>query len=84
MNFTISYLSFSGLFILLGIGLVSLGIYQRWFYPLERDKHEAAKVTGNHGRDPNLKKMLIKVICLIGLPALGFIFGHFALSSFVS
>ena len=83
MQITYSLLSFAGLLIMLGFGLVGLGFYQRWLYPLERERHEAAKVTGSHGRDPNFKKVLIKVFSLIILPALGFIFGDLVLSVFI-
>lgn len=75
MPLTFSLYSVAGLLIMLGIGLFDIGIYQRWLYPVMRRKHEAAKVTGSHGQDPNVMKAVIRIFSLVVLPALGFLFG---------
>ena len=80
MQLTFSLYSIAGLLIMLGIGLVNLGIYQRWIYPLMRLRHEKAKVTGSHGRDPGVMKITIKIAGLIIMPALGYLFGDPLLS----
>jgi len=59
---------------MLGIGLLDMGIYQQWLYPAMRRRHEAAKVTGSHGQDPNVMKAVIRIFSLVILPALGFLF----------
>jgi len=83
VQLTFSLYSIAGLLIMLGIGLVYLGIYQRWIYPLKRQRHEKAKVTGSHGRDPALMIIVIKIIGLLVLPALGFVFGSPLLSALI-
>ncbi len=80
MQLTFSLYSVAGLLIMMGIGLTVLGIYQRWVYPLMHQRHEKAKVTGSHGRDPNAVKMMFKFLALIILPAIGFLFGDFVLN----
>jgi len=68
---------------MLGIGLLALGIFQRWVYPHLRQRHEAAKVTGSHGLDPSLLTITIKIVGLLMLPALGFVIGDPLLASLI-
>ena len=79
---TFSLYSLAGLLIMLGIGLLDFGLYQRLIYPAIRARHEKAKVTGTHGRDPRQLSLIIKIVSLIILPVLGFIFGDPLLSGF--
>ena len=80
MQLTFSLYSIAGLLIMVGIGLVFLGTYQRWIYPLARRRHEKAKVTGSQGSDPSVTRMVIKITALLILPTLGFLFGDPVLS----
>ena len=75
MQLTFSLYSVAGLLIMMGLGLINLGIYQRWVYPAMRARYEKAKVTGTHGRDPGSVRLFFKTLALIVLPALGFLFG---------
>ena len=68
---------------LLGIGLFALGIFQRWIYPVLRQRHETAKVTGSQGLDPSVLTITIKIVGLLFLPALGFLFGDPLLASLI-
>ncbi len=82
MQLTFSLYSMAGLLIMMGVGLVNLGVYQRWIYPALRRRHEKAKVTGSHGRDPGTVKLIFKTLALLVLPVLGFLFGDPVLSGF--
>lgn len=82
MQLTFSLYSLAGLLTLMGIGLIVLGIYQRWLYPELRTRHEEAKMTGSQGMDPNVLKFSFKVLVLIVLPALGFLFGDPVLNGY--
>jgi hypothetical protein len=77
---TFSAYSLFGLLIMGGFGLIALGLYQRWLYPVQRLAHEEAKVTGTQGRDPNVYKITVKIITLIIMPATGFLFGDMMLA----
>lgn len=82
MPLTFSLYSVAGLLILMVLGLIVLGIYQRWLYPQMRARHEAAKVTGSQGVDPNVLKLVFKILALIVMPALGFLFGDPVLNGY--
>jgi len=81
VQLTFSLYSISGLLIMLGIGLCSLGIFQRWVYPHLRMRHEKAKMTGSQGLDPSWLTVSVKVVGLLILPTLGFLFGNLLLTS---
>ncbi len=66
---------------MLGAGLIAFGIYNKVIYPVARKAHEKAKVTGSHGRDPNLYLLLVKVFTLVLLPVLGLLFGDLILGA---
>jgi len=66
---------------MLGLGLVIYGIYNRAIYPVARTAHEKAKLTGSHGRDPNVYLLMVKILTLILLPILGFAFGDLILGA---
>jgi len=82
VQLTFSLYSVAGLLIMMGLGLVILGIYQRWVYPAMRRRHEKAKITGSHGRDPADIRLVFKTLALLVLPALGFLYGDPVLSSY--
>ncbi len=82
MQLTFSLYSVAGLLIMMGLGLIVLGIYQRWLYPTMRRRHEKAKVTGSHGRDPADIRLVFKSLALLVLPTLGFLYGDTVLTSF--
>lgn len=83
MPLTFSLYSIAGVLIMLGIGLLNVGIFQHWLYPAMRQRHEKAKVTGSHGRDPGVLKIIIKILALIILPVLGFVFGDPVLNGLI-
>ncbi len=66
---------------MLGAGLIAFGIYNKAIYPAARKAHEKAKVTGSHGRDPNLYLLLVKVLTLVLLPVLGLLLGDLILGA---
>ena len=68
MQISVTLLNLAGFLIALGIGLILFGLYNRAVYPAMRWRHEEAKVTGSHGRDPAFYLMLVKVVTLILLP----------------
>ena len=67
---------------MLAAGLLSVGLYQKFWYPVQRQHHEAAKVTGTHGRDPRLWLALIKLTAFFILPVIGFALGETVLHLF--
>ncbi len=74
MEFT--YLSLLGAFIMLVIGLVGYTLLYRLLYPVMRERHERAKVTGKHGADPAFTWGVIRFVALVILPVCGFVFGN--------
>ncbi len=80
MQLTFSLYSLAGALVMLGLGLVELGIYQRWIYPAQRRHYEKAKVTGSHKVDPGSVRLIFKSLALLVFPALGFLFGDLVLN----
>ena len=78
-----SYLSLIGAFAMLVIGLAGYAVLQRLFYIPLRDRYERAKVTGTHGLDPWVFWIILRLINLVALPLLGFVFGHAVLQGFI-
>ncbi len=81
VQFSITLFSLAGLLIMLGAGLICFGIYNRVVYPMARKAHEKAKLTGSHGRDPNVYLLMVKVLTLVLLPILGLAFGDLILGA---
>jgi hypothetical protein len=69
-------MSLGGAFICLVIGVLEVWAVQRLVYPALRWKHEEAKVTGSHGRDPGRLMLLVWVQGLVILPLIGLFFGR--------
>jgi hypothetical protein len=69
-------------FLFLLIGLVELMILQGFVFPALRWRHEEAKLTGTHGRDPALIMHLLRFQSLALMPVVGFLFGSSVLTVF--
>jgi hypothetical protein len=65
-----------GAILFLGLGVLELALLNRSLYPVLRWRHEKAKLTQEHGIDPNRFMLLFKIQCLFLMPLLGFYFGR--------
>jgi hypothetical protein len=64
-----------GLLVSLALGLLVLAIFHRFVYPLLSARHEKAKVTGTHGRDPAQFSRIVYLVGLVLFPVAGFLLG---------
>jgi hypothetical protein len=67
--------SLLGALLLLIVGVLQLALFNRLLYPALRWRHEKAKLTQEHGMEPNRITMLVKIQSLIILPLLGLFLG---------
>ncbi len=72
MNHAITVLSFTLLFLVMG--LVELALFKRTIYPSLRWRYEKAKVTMTQGIKPQWILDLVRVQCLFILPLVGTFF----------
>jgi hypothetical protein len=78
----ISHLSLLGAFAMLVFGIAEYIILQRILYLPMRQRYERAKVTAKQKMDPSLFWTALKVVNLVVLPVVGFIFGDPVLRPF--
>ena len=70
-----SFYSLIGAMLFLAIGVLELALFNRMLYPALRWRHESAKLTQQHGIEPNRIMTLVKIQSLILLPLLGLFLG---------
>ena len=70
-----TFYSLLGALLLLAIGVLELAVVNRMLYPALRWRYESAKLTQQHGIEPNRIMTLVKIQSLILLPLLGLFLG---------